>query len=154
MRLMRRLMRMIGLVWLGWVGALLAVKLLATRAGLNRVDAASDELVALLIFDGVEVASSSGAFRGGRLVCISGGAQIDLSGATLADGATLRVGCLFGGTHIVVAEGVRVKTKQAAIFGGVTVDVPDDELPDDAPLLEIEALTVFGGVNISREQQP
>lgn len=150
MRLIRRLMRLTGLVWLGWVGALLVLKLLTMRAGLNRVDDAADELAAVLIFDGVEVASRSTAFRGGGVVCVYGGAQLDLSGATLADGATLRVGCLFGGAQIVVPEGVRVTTKQIAVLGGVEVDVRDDELPEDAPHLHIEALAVFGGVNISR----
>jgi predicted membrane protein len=107
-----------------------------------------------MIFDGLEVASSSTAFQGGRLVCVYGGAQIDLSGATFADEATLRVGCLFGGARILVPEGVRVTTKQVAILGGVEVEVRDDELSDSAPHLQIEALAVFGGVNISREQQP
>ena len=152
MRRMRRMMRMMSFFWLGWVGALLALKLLTARAGLNRVDNADDELRAVLVFDGAEVASSSTAFRGGGLVCIYGGAQIDLSAATLADEATLRVGCLFGGVQIIVPEGVRVTSKQTALAGGV-VKVGDDELPDDAPHLQIDALTVFGGVSISRPQE-
>lgn len=72
--MIRRLMRLTGLVWLGWVGALLVLKLLTMRAGLNRVDDAADELAAVLIFDGVEVASRSTAFRGGGVVCVYGGA--------------------------------------------------------------------------------
>ena len=65
----------------------------------------------------------------------------------------MRVGYLFGGAQIVVPEGVRVTSKQTALAGGVNVEVGDDELADDAPHLQIEAVAVFGGVNISREQQ-
>jgi hypothetical protein len=48
---------------------------------------------------------------------------------------------------------VRVTSKQTALAGGIDVKVGDDELPDDAPHLQIDALTVFGGVSISRPQE-
>jgi hypothetical protein len=36
-----------------------------------------------------------------------------------------------------------------SIFGGTQVDIKDDRLPADAPLLELRGITLFGGVRVA-----
>jgi hypothetical protein len=153
MRKMRRLGRMVGILWLGfWLGlvAMLALlRVLASRTGLNRVAAEADEFRLVLVMDGIELKARSNAFRDGGLLCVMGGAQIDLRETTFAAGrSTIRIGCLMGGTNIIVPEGVKVTMQSSAVMGGSNKNVPDVQGPD-APELHVRVLAIMGGANVT-----
>jgi predicted membrane protein len=81
-----------------------------------------------------------------------GGAEIDLRGVTLdPTGAHLQVKTYLGGTEIIVPDDWRVVFDSRSYLGGAECARPAGELAEDAPTLTIEALTVMGGVDVSRK---
>ena len=78
-----------------------------------------------------------------------GGADIDLSGATLTDGATLDVFVKAGAARIVVPDDWRVELREASLLGtNRLASTPDTELPPDAPTLRVNAANFFGALAI------
>jgi hypothetical protein len=142
-----RLLRTLVLVELGaWAGIVTAAAILK-RVLPSRGDAESDELALTAIFDGVELASRSQAFRGGSMLAWFGGVAVDLREAKLAPDAKLTLGALFGGVDVKVPEGWRVVSTGRAIAGGVADHIPEPDDPE-APTLVIESTAVFGGVSV------
>ena len=113
-------------------------------------DPASNEPTAASIFAGEQFVSSAPALRAARVITWFGGHDVDLRGATLdPSGAALDLRTMYGGTQIVIPEGWRVRSSVLSIFGGTQVDIEDDRLPADAPLLELRGITLFGGVRVA-----
>ncbi len=112
-------------------------------------DGASNEPTAASIFAGAQFVSSAPALRAARVLTWFGGHDVDLRGATLdPSGATLDLRTIYGGTQIVVPDGWRVRSSVLSIIGGTQVDIEDERLPEDAPLLELRGFTLFGGVRV------
>jgi predicted membrane protein len=106
------------------------------------------------IFSGPEVATTSQSFRRASLVGLFGGVILDLRDARPApEGAVVTATAVFGGVQILVPRGWRIATASTPIFGGVEdKTVRAAPLPDDAPTLRVDALAVFGGVEITHEK--
>ncbi len=119
-------------------------------------DAASDEFAIAVFFGGVERASTAAALRRGRVAICFGGVDLDLRKATLDPAGTeLDVKVCFGGIRVTVPDGWRVTVTEDARAAGVDVAVTDpDDLPDDAPRLELTVMARMGGVSISAGRQP
>ena len=117
--------------------------------------AAEDDVVrSTAIFSGPRVISSAQRFRGGWLTAVFGGVTLDLRGARLApDGASINATAAFGGIEILVPRGWRITIRSTPIFGGAE-DTTDHTTPpaDDAPTLRIDAVCVFGGVEVKHEK--
>ena len=136
----------------GIASALAAVRLKKEASPMP--DAAADEIDLVVVMDGVKLASTAPSFRGGRVVCWYAGTDLDLREARLdLAGARLEVRTVFGGTRVVVAPGVAVRTSGPAIFGGVMNSTGAAEPTSGAPGLEIAALTLFGGLQIVVAEQ-
>lgn len=149
MRRLSRLGRMFGMLWLGFVGSVALLRMLVVRAGLNRGDPESDDPRLVLVGDGTEFASKAGSLHGGGVLILFGGAELDLSGARLHPaGGTLRIAMAFGGATVTPPPGCRVTVTNTTIAGGVENHARDRELPEDAPQLHIEALTLCGGMEV------
>lgn len=106
------------------------------------------------VFGGPKVASTSRAFRGAWLTAFFGGITLDLRGAELApEGATINATVAFGGIDILVPRGWRISVRSTPIFGGLD-DKTDSaqDLPEDAPVLHVDAVAIFGGVDITHEK--
>ena len=112
-------------------------------------DESSDQLALVAIFDGVELANRSTAFRGGSVLAWFGGVDLDLSGATLGPGATLEVRAVMGGIRVTVPPTWRIESAATAFLGGIDVAGPPSEDPA-APTLTITGMCVMGGVAIAR----
>jgi hypothetical protein len=106
------------------------------------------------VFGGPKLVSSSQQFRGAWLTAIFGGISLDLRSARPApDGASINVTTAFGGVDILVPKGWRISVRSTPIFGGLEDKTDHSEPPaDDAPMLHIDAVTVFGGVEIKHEK--
>lgn len=130
----------------------------------------SDEIELSTILGGRELRSRSQAFRGGSVLTIAGGTQLDLRSAKLApEGATLNVNTYMGGARILVPKPWKVEVRGRAFMGGIadrTKGIGDGEVigtvgvagaagvtgasgaGEAGPRLVIEALAVQGGIEI------
>lgn len=86
-------------------------------------------------------------FRGGEINCVFGGMELDLRGASLAEGTNiLEIKSIFGGIVIYVPREWRVEVRQSAVFGKFTDNRPgSDPAQDNSRVLIIHATSVFGG---------
>jgi hypothetical protein len=132
-----------------WAGAAAAAAFVK-RAVPSLGDEAADELSLVAILDGIELKSRSKAFKGGSMLAWLGGIEVDLREAELAPGARLSTHALVGGIEITVPPGWRVDSNVKALVGGVDVPTPVQESPD-APVLRLEGMAVFGGIEVSAE---
>ncbi|MDP9495537.1 MAG: cell wall-active antibiotics response protein [Actinomycetota bacterium] len=108
----------------------------------------SDRISSFNIFSGTEIASHSAEFKGGNVGAIFGGAEIDLHDAKLAPGALLDVVAVFGGVEVSVPQGWQVVTRGFPIFGGFENVTAKERTGADAPMLQVNATILFGGVEI------
>lgn len=131
----------------GFVAGMLAAAAVLRDWLPSRGDESSDELTLVAIFDGIELASRSQAFRGGSLLSWFGGIALDLRDAQLAPEARLDVRTVFGGIAVTVPPGWRVEAETTAFAGGVDARVPEPTDPM-APTLSVRAMTIFGGVSV------
>lgn len=119
-------------------------------SGLGSADVQQgDRVNSMVAFFGREVVSESQQFGGGSVFAIFGGTEIDLRRARpVPGGAALDVVVAFGGVEIVVPEGWRVEVKGIPLFGGWSNKTKRDLVGVDVPLLSVEALVAFGGLDI------
>jgi predicted membrane protein len=116
---------------------------------------AADEVVrATAIFGGPNLVSAARQFRGAWLTAIFGGVTLDLRDACPApEGASINATVAFGGIDILVPRGWRISVRSTPIFGGLDDKTDHSEpTPDDAPNLHIDAVVVFGGVDIKHDK--
>jgi predicted membrane protein len=106
----------------------------------------------LVAFFGREVVNESQQFGGGSIFTLFGATEVDLRRARpVPEGAAMDVVVAFGGVDIVVPEGWRVDVKGIPLFGGWSNKTSRDLVSADAPLLSVEALVVFGGLEIGHQ---
>jgi predicted membrane protein len=106
------------------------------------------------VFGGPKVASSSQSFRGASLTAIFGGVTLDLRSARPAPGgAAVNATAVLGGIEVLVPEGWQVEVSGTPILGGIE-DKTDHSHPaqPDAPRLEVDALSVLGGVEVKHKK--
>ena len=101
------------------------------------------------IFGGVKKKVLSKQFAGGDIVCVFGGAQINLANADFTSPVVLDLVQIFGGAKLVVPANWEVRSEIAAIFGGV-----DDKRPQPAnaipeKTLILKGTIIFGGVEVN-----
>lgn len=108
-----------------------------------------DYLDAVAVFGGVKKNIVSKKFRGGDIVTIMGGAEINFSQADLAGPVVLEVTQIFGGTKIILPSHWKVSSEMAAIFGGIEDKrVINQEVAEADKVLIIKGTSVFGGIEI------
>jgi predicted membrane protein len=101
------------------------------------------------IFSGTKRILSPGEFKGGRLSNIFGGAEIDLSQTTLAEGENyLDVDCVFGGISLIVPGDWDVHIMVKNTMGGFVDKRRNVRATDTSRKLIIRGKAVFGGGEI------
>lgn len=113
-------------------------------------DETADEFAIATYVGGVERTCRATALRHGSVSVVCGGVDLDLREAVLDPaGATLELSATWGGVNLTVPREWRVLVEDRATLGGVDARVtPPEELPDDAPILRVEATARLGGVAI------
>ncbi|MDA9555195.1 cell wall-active antibiotics response protein [Pelobium sp.] len=116
----------------------------------KRYHTTGDEFIdSVSVFGGTKKSILSKNFKGGDIVTIMGGAEINLSHADINGVVVLEVVQIFGGTKIFIPPTWDVTSEMAAIFGGI-----DDKrtltqvLPDRSKILVIRGTSIFGGIEI------
>ncbi|MBS1531690.1 MAG: hypothetical protein JSU01_15395 [Bacteroidetes bacterium] len=108
-----------------------------------------DFLDATSIFGGVKKTILSKNFKGGDVVNVFGGAEIDLTMADIDGKVVIEITQLFGGTKIIVPPHWQVVSNLSAVFAGV-----DDKRlrkpgsGDNNKVLVLEGISIFAGIEI------
>lgn len=100
-------------------------------------------------FGGGELKSDAKDFRGGEVLTIMGGYQIDLRRAAIARSpAVLHANAMFGGIEIRVPRSWRVILDGLPLLGGYTNETehPDAQSGQPVPELIVKGFASFGGV--------
>ena len=99
------------------------------------------------IFGGGERRLLSNNFKGGKISCVFGGGEIDLTGARLAEGTNeLEISCVFGGVSLVVPPDWNVIIDVTPILGGFSDQRKTSAAAIDmSKTLVIKGAVVFGG---------
>lgn len=109
----------------------------------------SPDISAWVVFSGVKRRIASQDFKGGDVIAVFGGVNIDLRNAAIsADRAVIDLNVMFGGVDIRVPENWNVVMKGMALFGAFE-DKTIHPKPDPnvkTPELVITGAAIFGGV--------
>jgi len=108
-----------------------------------------DYLDATSVFAGVKKTILSKDFKGGEIVNVFGGAEIDFTQADINGRVVIDITQIFGGTKIIVPSHWQVISDLAAVFAGV-----DDKrlrktgAGDYNKILVLKGVSIFAGVDI------
>jgi hypothetical protein len=87
--------------------------------------------------------------RDTNIVCVMGGAELDLRHAELeALDSTITVVAVMGGAEIIVPEGVDVDVTGFALMGGKEFRPGRTVPPPTAPSIRIKAYALMGGIEV------
>jgi len=108
-----------------------------------------DYLDTVSVFGGIKKTILSKDFKGGEVVNIFGGAQLDFTQADINGRIILDITQIFGGTKIIIPSHWQVVSDIAAVFGSI-----DDKrmkttaAPGTEKLLVLKGVSIFAGVDI------
>lgn len=105
------------------------------------------------IFGGIKKRVLSKQFTGGNIVCVFGGAEINLSNSDFTSPIILDLTLVFGGAKLIVPANWEIRSEVAAIFGGIDDKraQPTSTVPEKTIILK--GTLMFGGVEINSFQQ-
>ena len=140
--------------WLLWPVALIAIGVAILRGQSRSRNAAGDappagdDLNVSALFSGSNQRIDSQRFNGGNVSVTFGGAEIDLRGAAMDEGAaTVNVNAVFGGVKLQVPPDWAVNVRADSTFGGVEKKRPDPAEPKAT--LTVTGSCLFGGIEIT-----
>jgi len=107
-----------------------------------------DMIDSVAIFGGVDKSVFSKNFKGGQIICIFGGGEINLAQADFEKTATLEIVAIFGGVKLTVPSHWSVRAELNPMFGGIDDKRAPTTNPDPNKVLIIKGAVVFGGVDI------
>jgi predicted membrane protein len=108
-----------------------------------------DFLNTTAIFGGSKKIILSKDFKGGDIVTVFGGSEINLAQADITKEAIIEVTTIFGGATMVVPSNWSVKSEAVTIFGGIQ-DKRSMPSVSEGPtkVLVIKGTVIFGGIEI------
>ena len=101
------------------------------------------------IFGGIKKNVLSKKFKGGDVVNIMGGTEINLMQADINGRVILEIVQIFGGTKLIVPAHWEIKPEMVALFGGIEDKRQMQNVthnPDK--ILVLKGTTMFGGIDI------
>lgn len=117
------------------------------RTDVSRSDKSEEEITAIL--GGGSHKNTTNDYRNGKVTAVMGGAEIDLSKATIKKEAVIDVFVLMGGVELRVPDNVIVKSRATMVLGGVEDKTRPAE-SKNAPVLYLDGTVVMGGVEVKR----
>ena len=112
-------------------------------------DTKEDYVDSTSIFGGAKKNIISKNFKGGDLVNIFGGTELDLTRADFTGTATIELTTIFGGTKLIVPSNWTIKSEAVTIFGGMEDKRNMQTLTDNPEkILRITGTVIFGGIEI------
>ena len=108
----------------------------------------ADVLDAVAVFGAVKKNILSKNFKGGEVVTVFGGSEINLTQADFVSPIKLEIVAIFGGSKLIVPANWEVRSEATAILGGVD-DKRDPALTQNSgKLLILEGTAICGGIEI------
>jgi len=108
----------------------------------------NDVLDVVSIFGSVRKNILSKTFRGGEIVSVFGGAEVNLTQADIETVAELEIVQIFGGTKLIIPSNWNVRSEAVAILGGVEDKREITSGTAAGKTLIIKGTTIFGGIDI------
>lgn len=100
------------------------------------------------VFGGVKKNVISKNFKGGEIVAVMGGAEVNLSQADFNGRISIDNLTMFGGTKLIIPSDWDVQSEVVAIFGGVDDKRAPSAHHDPNKVLYLEGTCLFGGIEI------
>jgi predicted membrane protein len=100
------------------------------------------------IFGGVHKKIVSKTFKGGDIVTMMGGTEIDLSQADFTGMIRLDVTQIMGGTKIIVPPHWEVRSEVTAIFAGFEDKRQQPTVVNPEKVMIIDGTSIFGGIEL------
>ena len=121
----------------------------AGMSGATGENSYDDYIDQVSVFGGVNKIVVSKTFKGGDVVNIFGGTDLNLTQADIQGNVILDVTQIFGGCKIIVPRNWKVISEMTAIFGGMEDKryVMENEY-DVTKVLIIRGVTIFGGIEV------
>jgi predicted membrane protein len=107
-----------------------------------------DFIDATTIFSGVHKKIVSKNFRGGDIVTLMGGTEIDLTQADFTGVVRLDVTQIMGGTKIIVPAHWEVRSEVTAVFAGFEDKRQQPTVTNPEKVLIIDGTSIFGGIEL------
>ncbi len=118
------------------------------NGGGNWTVTSEDFMDRTVLMSGVDTINSSQNFKGGKLIAIMGGIEVDLRGAKMAgDHCEIEATAIAGGVDITVPKEWKVEMRGTPILGGYSNRTGIVEDPS-APVLVLKGAAIMGGVEI------
>ncbi|MFN0081619.1 MAG: LiaF transmembrane domain-containing protein [Ferruginibacter sp.] len=109
----------------------------------------SDYLKIDSVFSGVNRIILSKNFKGGKIACVFGGAEVDLMQADFTGNIVIKMDMVLGGAKIIVPQNWTVVNEIGGVFHGVDDKRRNNTVASDAnKVLTLKGSVVFGGVEI------
>ncbi|MCB9252202.1 MAG: hypothetical protein H6605_07020 [Flavobacteriales bacterium] len=109
-----------------------------------------DYIDSTTIFGSVKKNVITKNFKGGDIVCIFGGAEINLMQSEIQGRVELEIVQIFGGTKLIIPSHWEVVPEMVAILGGIEDKraISKDLVTDEKKVLVIKGTSIFGGMDI------
>ncbi|MVN21783.1 LiaF transmembrane domain-containing protein [Mucilaginibacter arboris] len=115
----------------------------------TRTEGNEDYLNSFSMFGDVKKSIMSKNFKGGEIVNIFSGTNLDFSHADISGRVVVDVVQLFGGTKLIVPPHWQVVSDIAPVFGGVNDKrIPHTDMAANGKVLVLKGVSIFGGVDI------
>jgi len=137
-----------------WPVALVVIGLaiLFNLGSRHRADRTGERPGSLALFSGTKIRDHSEHLTHTGVSAVFGGATLDLREAHVDQQATVDALALFGGVDILVPKDWRVDLGGIPIMGGYEDKTTGNgSLRPDAPVLDVNATAIFGGVTVANE---
>ena len=120
------------------------------NSNLNKESYSEEDFVdSTSIFGGANKIILSKDFKGGDIVNIFGGTELNLTQADINGKAVLEMTTVFGGTKLIIPSNWNIKSEATIIFGGIEDkrSLPSVPATSDKILL-LKGTVIFGGIEI------
>ena len=142
-------------------GVVWPIALITVGAGLllgwgrHRMGAVDEaEVSGMAVLSASRVATRSAAFKRAAVTAVLGGLTLDLTKATpVPEGASVSATAVFGGVDVIVPPGWSVSIRGLPLFGGWDDTTSRADEGPDAPRLDIQALVLFGGLEVKHPRR-
>jgi predicted membrane protein len=105
-------------------------------------------LETVTIFGNVKKLVYSKNFKGGDIVSIFGGSEINLTHADFKGNIVIELVQIFGGAKLIIPPHWQVRSEMVAIFGGIDDKRPPQPNYDPEKVIILNGTTLFGGIEI------
>lgn len=109
---------------------------------------AENWLETVSIFGNVKKLVYSKNFKGGDIVCIFGGTEINLTQADFKGNITIEMVQIFGGAKLIIPPHWQVRSEMVAVFGGIEDKRAPQNSYDEDKVVILNGTTFFGGIEI------